>query len=69
MENPDYDAKKSISKALPPLILAVIIESLSAALDQNGVAIGKDHLYQAGAGIMAGYFAIVNWLKNRKKKK
>jgi hypothetical protein len=65
----EYSTEKTVSKALPPAIMAVAVECLDAVLQSQGVNVGKDHLYQIGAAVCCTYLAFVNWIKNRKRKK
>jgi len=67
-ENPQpYKVIKTISKAAPPLVLIVLIQSLKVALSGTNVQLSDDLLYSAALALYGGYIGLVNWIKNRKK--
>jgi hypothetical protein len=67
-ENPQpYQVTKTISKAAPPLVLIVLIQSLKAALSGTNIDISDDVIYTTALAIYGGYIGLVNWIKNRKK--
>lgn len=64
-----YTVTKTITKAAPPLVLIILIQSLKAALRGQDVQLSDDLLYNAALAIYGGYIGLVNWIKNRKKGK
>jgi hypothetical protein len=67
-ENPQpYTVTKTISKAAPPIVLIILIQSLKAALKGQNIEVSDDIIYNAALALYGGYTGLVNWIKNRKK--
>lgn len=66
-ENRQYSFAKSAGKTVSPLVVLLIINAAKAALKQAGIDMQDDELYKIGLLGYAGYRALVNWIKNRKK--
>jgi hypothetical protein len=66
-ESENYDVKKTLSKAAPPLALIILIQSLKATLKAQNIELSDDIIYSVALALYGGYIGLVNWIKNRKK--
>jgi hypothetical protein len=63
-----YSMTKTLVKGGSPLAVVVVVELIDVALQQAGIAVAKDHLYQGAIAIYSGAVGLINWIKNRRKK-
>jgi hypothetical protein len=64
----NYSAKKTAGKAVPPLILIIVIRAAIAAVESAGIKIDENIFWTVATGGYAALVSFVNWLKNHKKK-
>jgi flagellar biosynthesis protein FliQ len=62
-----YSIAKTAQKAAPPLVVIILVNALKAALQQAGISIDDQTLFTAALAGYAGFTALINWIKNRKK--
>jgi len=62
-----YSIGKTATKAIPPFIVILIVNAAKAALNQAGITIDDQTLFNIGLAGYGALTALLNWIKNRKK--
>lgn len=63
-----YSIAKTAKKASLPVVILVLVRIAIAAAKESGVEIDEQTVYEIALGGYAGIIALINWIKNRKKK-
>jgi hypothetical protein len=63
-----YDIKKTLKKAGVPAFIIAIINAALYLAKQNGIDIDESKVWEVALGGYGSWIALVNWIKNRKKK-
>lgn len=66
--NDTYKGKTTVLKAVPPVAAGIGVEIAWFICQRAGIDIPKDQLYQLSVVLLGGYYALINWIKNRKKR-
>jgi hypothetical protein len=62
-----YSGKKTIAKALPPLVLVMIVRSLIGTLESQGIYGDDKTVWTLSVVVYSAYLSLANWWKNRKR--
>ena len=62
-----YQPIKTAGKAVPPLLLVILVRAAIAALSQAGIEIDENTIWTIAAGGYGVLVAFINWKKNHKK--